>query len=128
MKIREVTVDRRIDALLVEWHQCRHGDSLAWAKRGTTSPGTDYVAPGHHDWANGAADARAEKQRIAGICMAAEAVPKPWFYALQTNARHLAKGVLIWPSFIATDEREVLLLEARNKFAAEVLRRKETIG
>jgi hypothetical protein len=135
IRIRGTTLEERLDGLLIEWHEFTSSYRLGSGHRAAASVTRDYATPTHHDWRNGAEEARAERLRMHGICQAMDAVPvnpRPWRYALQAQAKQLATGARGPLSSILLpeddDEMAVLLLEARNKFAAEVMRRKETIG
>jgi hypothetical protein len=85
------------------------------------------------DWANGAADDRADRLRLEAINQCMDLVPnapRRWRTALEFHARNLSHGLTVWysPVLPATrEERDVLILEARNKLLNE-LRRKDLIG
>ena len=128
-RVREVTLDGLIDALLIEWHQYRAGYQLSVGHRSASVTTQDYQTPGHHDWKNGAADERAEKYRSRSLCEAVDAVPnepQPWHTTLVLEAHNLAAGVRVWSSSRLPqdpEELDVLRLEARTRFAVEAKRR-----
>jgi len=135
IRMREPSVDDRIDQLLIEWHQHVSGYRHTAGHRATASSGGDsYQTPTHHDHRNGAEDARAEQLRVRGICEAMDAVRdrnRLHFYALQAEAHRLATGHAVWSVAVLPpnrEERRVLVQEARNAFAREIIKRKDTIG
>jgi hypothetical protein len=85
------------------------------------------------DWANGAADDRADRLRLEGINQCMDSCPtrrtagaRRWSSTRATSHAHMT----VWysPVLPATrEERDVLILEARNKLLNE-LRRKDLIG
>jgi hypothetical protein len=122
-------VDREIDCLLIEWHEFTRGYSYGKGYRASDSTSQDYRAPSHHDWRNGAEDARAERLRGQTLCECMDSipnVPERWRTALETQARNLSTGYAVWTSPVlprTQEEREILLMEARTKLLIELRRR-----
>lgn len=121
-------MDLRIDALLILWHQHRSSYRFASGYAGRDSTCRDYRSPGHWDWQNGATDARADAIEAQGVEDAANRVPnapKRWNTALTFEARNLATGYAVWGSPVLPrdpEERAILVLEARNLLARELIR------
>lgn len=120
-------VDIKLDHYLIGWYEYRRGYRFARGHKGASVTGS-YQAPGHWDWKNGAADARAEelvnKQVDEAIGRIPNA-PEPWRTALEFEAMNLATGAHVWISPRLPKEREareVLVLEARNKLLLELRR------
>lgn len=129
----ERTLDKVLDGLLIAWFE--HFRAYTLNKGHSTASATtiDYRTPGHHDWKNGAADERAEDLLVRGVDRAMQRVPNEphrWRTALEFQARNLHGRLAVWSSPVlpATKaERDVLLLEARNRLVIE-LKREGTIG
>jgi hypothetical protein len=129
------SIDQQLDAMLTDWfeHYRHYTYGTGQGHRSASSTTQDYRTPAHLDWFNGAADERAEKIRLEGINECMDQVPNAphrWRTALEFHARNLYAHITVWysPVLPATrEEREVLILEARNKLLAE-LRRKDLIG
>jgi hypothetical protein len=127
-------LDQLLNALLIEWYEWFSSYQLT---RGNRTNGTgvtqDYRAPGHMDWWNGAADQRADNLQVRQVDAAIHRIPnnpERWRTALEFQARNLAQRSAIWSSpLLPADKatRDVLLLEARNRFALE-LRKDGVIG
>jgi hypothetical protein len=120
--------DLRLDELLILWHRHRAGYQFSSGYSGSDSTCRDYRTPGHWDWQNGAADARADAITAKGVEDAAALVPnqpKRWNTALAFEARNLASGAAVWTSPVLPrdpEERAILVLEARNMLARELMR------
>lgn len=130
--VREPTLDERIDGWLVEWHEHRAGYRVEKGHR-TAAVGSGaehYSTPTHMDWWNGAHEEQYDKNRARAIedaMVAVRAVNKAWFLGLQAQARCLATNVCVWlvPGLPRDlPELDVLLQEARNRFARECIARK----
>jgi len=130
---RELTPDTMLDGVLVEWYGYFRGYKYGTGQGHRTASATtqDYRTPGHRDWANGAADERADRLWLEAINGCVMAIPNPperrWRTALEFNARNLSQGLTVWYSPIlppTREERDVLILEARTKLLVE-LRRKD---
>lgn len=122
------TVDERLDGLLADWHEWRARYQLNAGHRSASPTTQDHRTPAHMDWWNGAEDARAEQEQMRTFDRAIGSIPNephPWRLALEFNARNLAARITVWysPRLPATrEERDVLLLEARNKLLLELRR------
>lgn len=120
---REPTIDERLDGLLIDWYEhfrgYRYGTGAGHRSESATT--ADYRTPGHMDWANGAADERADRLMLESMNECIEKIPNAperWRTALEFNARNLHQGITVWysPVLPATkEERDVLILEARNR-------------
>ena len=95
---------------------------------GTDSTCRDYRSPGHWDWKNGAADAKAEDMQVKAVDEAIERIPNTperWKTALEICAMNLHSGAAVWVSPMLPknrEEREILLTEARTKLLVELRR------
>lgn len=128
VKVAAPTLDELIDSLLIEWHEFyrgyRYGTGAGYHSGGSHG----YEAPTHHDWHNGAADARADRLRVEGIDKAMQAVPnhpEQHRLALEWQAKnlHSGSGALDAIALPVGELREILLIEARNMFITELRRR-----
>jgi hypothetical protein len=123
----------KIDRLLADWHQWRRSYRFTRGFSGSDGTCRDYRAPGHWDWKNGAADAKADEMEMRAVDEAIERVPNTphrWKTALEFHAMNLHSGCAVWTSPVLPKtraEREVLLLEARNMLLVE-LRRAGALG
>lgn len=129
--VREPTLDDRIDGWLRDWHDYRATYRLGKGHRATASSGADsYSTPTHHDWWNGAHEEQRDRARDRALDDAMEAVRlvnRQWFLGLQAQARCYATGVCVYlvPGLPRElPELDVLLQEARNRFARECIARK----
>ena len=110
--------DSVLNDLLERWHVWKSGyrGQRSW---GTASPTCRGAQSGMlYDRENGALDASIENTIMRGFDETVGRVAQPWNTALQLQARNLATGYEVWHSPRlpeSRDEREVLLLEARNK-------------
>ena len=120
------TLDERLDGLLAEWHDWRQRYNLNAGHRAASATTQDHRSPGYMDWWNGAAEARADDLLIRQVDAAIARIPNephPWRLAIEFQARNLAQRITVWysPRLPPTrDERDVLLLEARNKLLLEL--------
>lgn len=121
-------VDAELNDLLSRWHEYRHGYRAARGHSGANAACRDAGSGSAWDWLNGAEDARAEQQIMRGVDAAVERVPdepRHWRTAIQFEARNLHSGAAVWLSNrLPRDrgEREVLVLEARNRLLLELRR------
>ena len=121
-------IDFKLDRILVEWHVWRRGYRLTRGYSGTDSTCRDYRSPGHWDWKNGAADAKAEDMQVKAVDEAIERipnVPERWKTSLEFNAMNLHSGAVVWVSPMlpkSREEREILLTEARTMLLVELRR------
>ena len=126
-------LDRRLDELLMLWHRHHKSLSMAVGYAAHDSTCRDYRAPTHFDWANGAAQARADSLEAEAVDAAMEKIPNSpqrWNTALAFEARNLCSGAAVWTSPVLPrhkEELEVLVLEARNMLLIE-LRRAGVMG
>ena len=114
-------IDTELDDLLAMWYRWQSAYRLARGHAGRSSTCADYRAPTHYDWANGATEARMDELLARAVGEAVDCVPntpRRWRTALEFHARNLVSGAVVWTSPVLPqdrDERDVLLLEARNK-------------
>lgn len=128
--IPQRTLDTQLDALLIEWYEFQRGYMMTRGFTSDTRTTGAFKAPGHMDWANGAADERATALQVQAVDEAIHKIPnedpKRWRTALEFNARNLYYRISVWysPVLPATkEERDLLLLEARNKLALALIAR-----
>jgi len=126
-------IDFKLDRLLVEWYEWRRSYRLARGYSGSDATCRDYRSPGHWDWKNGAAAARADEMQVKAFDEAMDLVPnhpERWRTALEFQAMNLHSGRAVWSSPVLPqnrEERQVLLIEARNLLLVE-LRRGGIVG
>jgi hypothetical protein len=121
-------LDWTVDDLLIRWH---HWRSCYKAIRGFSASDAscqDHSSNTHWDWWNGAADERAEDERMRGVDRAIERIPntpRRWLTAIEFEARNLSCGARVWSSPVLPKdpaELDVLRMEARNKLMSEFRR------
>lgn len=126
-------IDFIVDGLLATWYAWRREYKMTRGYSGRDGTCRDYRAPGHWDWKNGAAEARADDLVVHAVDRAIDRipnVPQRWNTAIQFEAMNLHSGAAVWTSpMLPRDkaERDVLVLEARNRLLVE-LRREGVIG
>ena len=127
-------VDVQLDALLADWYEHCQGYQHTRAYGSGAPSAQEYRAPGYMDWKNGAADDRANALVVAQVDAAVQRLPNPegarYRTAIEFYARNLVRKITVWysPYLPATrEERDVLILEARNKLLLE-LRKDGVIG
>ena len=126
-------IDFLLDSLLSDWFAWRRSYKMTRGYAGQDATCRDYRSPGHWDWKNGAADARAEDLVVKAVDRAIDRVPNTperWNTALQFVAMNLHSGAAVWSSPMLPqnkDERAVLILEARTKLLVE-LRKDGVVG
>ncbi len=77
------------------------------------------------DWQNNIESELVDKRIMQGFDAAIQRIPQPWLTALQFEARNLAVRHQVWvsPRLPANrEERELLILEARNRLLKELAR------
>lgn len=117
-------LDAKIDELLTVWHNRSSGYSFV-AGYASASPMFRDVKSNwsYHDRSNGVVtdvDDRSLVRAIGSAIMAVPNDPEPWRTCLMLEARNLALGLSVWSSArlpADREEREVIRLEARVKFA-----------
>lgn len=123
--------DAELNDLLSRWHEYRHGYRAARGHSGSNAACRDAGSGSAWDWINGAEEARAEQQIMRGVDAAVERVPdepRHWRTAIHFEARNLHSGAAVWLSPHLPQnraEREVLVMEARNRLMLEL--RKEGV-
>lgn len=117
--------DAELNDLLSRWHDYRNGYKHTRGHR-SDAVFRDAGSGSAWDWLNGAEDARAEQQIMRGVDAAVERVPdepRHWRTAIHFEARNQYLGVSVWTSLRLPQnraEREVLVLEARNRLLLEL--------
>jgi hypothetical protein len=120
--------DIKLDWLLAAWHEWRRGLRYAERAHRAATVTNNYRAPGHHDWSNGAADAKADEMVNKQIDQSVQRLPNEphrWRTAIEFEARNLSTGHSVWRSpYLPADQEElaVLILEARSKLMLELRR------
>lgn len=118
-------LDLKLDLLLRAWHAYRQSYRATRGHQAATVTG-EYRTPGHFDYSNGAADARADDLVDKAVDQAIQRMPnepRRWRTAIEFEAMNLCSGYAVWFSpYLPKDkgEREVLVLEARNKLMREL--------
>lgn len=118
-------VDVKLDLLLIAWHEFRMNYRFGRGHQ-AASVTREYKAPGHFDWSNGAADAKADDivdRQVDQCIQRIPNEPQPWRLALEFEAKNLATMASVWvsPRLPADVEaRQVLILEARNMLMREL--------
>lgn len=119
-------IDYRLDGLLRDWHAWRGKYRYTRGHAAVDSTCRDYRAPGHWDWQNGAADARADDLVMRAVEESVSRVPntpEPWRTAIEFHAANLGAGARVWSSpRLPADPTTaaVLLLEARTRLLREM--------
>ena len=114
-----------LSGLLADWH--------IWSTHTADRAGLPGRAAGfgqsrsnsQYDWFNGVESEMVDKRIMQGFDAAIQRVPQPWLTALQFEARNLAVRYQVWtsPRLPADrEERELLILEARNMLLRELAR------
>jgi hypothetical protein len=126
-------LDFKLDRLLAEWYSWRRTYRLTKGYSSSDSTCRDHRAPGHWDWWNGAAAAKADEMQVKQVDEVIDRIPnapRRWKTALEFEAMNLHSGRAVWTSPMLPqnyEERQVLILEARNMLLLE-LRRDGVIG
>jgi hypothetical protein len=120
-------IEYELDELLSMWFLWQKTYSPTRGFSGRDGTCRDYRSPGHWDWKNGAADARADDLVVRAVDVAIGRIPnmpQPWNTALQMEARNCATGNVVWssPRLPKGEELEVLVREARNMLLRELRR------
>lgn len=114
-----------LSGMLADWHRyCQHTSE----KHGFAGKAAGFGqsrSNSQYDWQNGVEDEMVDRRIMQGFDASIQRVPQPWFTALQFEARNLAVRYQVWSSpRLPTnrEEREVLILEARNRLLRELAR------
>lgn len=115
--------DYILNGLLVDWHHyCQHTAQRA-GYPGKSAGFGQSRSNSQFDWENNIESELVDRRIMQGFDAAIQRIPQPWLTALQFEARNLAVRHQVWSSpRLPTDrqEREVLILEARNKLLKEL--------
>lgn len=127
-------VDAKLDGLLIDWYDFHRRYTLNVGHSSTSATTKDHRSAGYMDWRNGAEDDRADVLVLKAVDNAMHRIPNehPRRYrtALEFNARNLYYRLSVWYSAAlpgTREERDVLVLEARNMLLLE-LRREGVMG
>lgn len=117
-------IDHLLNGLLADWH--------LWSRpvrvegyAGRAAGFGQSRSNSQFDWENGLESDMVERRIMEGFDNAAQRVPQPWLTALQFEAKNLAVRHQVWASpRLPADmkERDLLILEARNKLIKELAR------
>lgn len=122
----DLKLDFILNGLLADWFVWRRQYKMTRGYSSRDSTSRDYRTPGHWDWQNGAADAKADDLVMRAFDKCVERVPNHphlWNTALQYEAMNIHAGAAVWSSPRLPrdpDERAVLVLEARNMLMVEL--------
>lgn len=115
----------QLSQMLADWHE--------WSKHTASRSGLPGKAAGfgssrsnsQYDWSNNIESDLVDKRIMQGFDQAVNRIPQPWHTALQFEARACAYGSTAWSSPRIPhnkDEREAMVLLARNKLLKELER------
>ena len=114
-----------LSGMLADWHNYSRHTSEKHGFAGKAAGFGQSRSNSQYDWQNGVEDEMVDRRIMQGFDAAIQRVPQPWFTALQFEARNLAVRYQVWSSpRLPTNraEREVLILEARNRLLRELAR------
>lgn len=114
-----------LNGLLADWHNWCHHTSDRAGPAGKSAVFGESRSNSQYDWENGLESEAIDRRIMQGFDAAIQRIAQPWLTALQFEARNLAVGYQVWASpRLPTDpnEREILILEARNKLLKELAR------
>ena len=114
-----------LSSMLADWHNWSHHTRERSGPPGKAPVFGQSRSNSQYDWENGLESDAIDRRIMQGFDNAAQRVPQPWLTALQFEARNLAVGYEVWTSpRLPADpqEREVLILEARNRLLKELAR------
>lgn len=114
-----------LSGMLADWHRyCLHS-AHKYGYAGKAAGFGQSRSNSQYDWQNGVEDEMVDRRIMEGFDAAINRVEQPWFTALQFEAKNLAVGYVVWVSPrlpVDREEREVLILEARNRLLRELAR------
>jgi hypothetical protein len=114
-----------LSGMLADWHRYSQHTSEKHGFAGKAAGFGQSRSNSQYDWQNGVEDEMVDRRIMQGFDAAIQRVPQPWFTALQFEARNLAVRYQVWTSpRLPTNraERDVLILEARNRLLRELAR------
>lgn len=112
-----------LSGLLADWHTWSRHTAHRSGYPGKAACFGQSRSNSQYDWQNGHESAAVDRMVMQGFDAAIQRIPQPWLTALQFEARNLAVRHQVWtsPRLPANrEEREVLILEARNKLLKEL--------
>jgi hypothetical protein len=114
-----------LSGMLADWHQWSQHTAHKAGFAGRAAGFGQTRSNSQFDWENGVESDLVDKRIMEGFDAAIQRIPQPWLTALQFEARNLVARHSVWSSPrlpIDKQEREVLILEARNKLLKELAR------
>lgn len=112
-----------LSGLLADWHLWSQHTADRAGYAGKAACFGQSKSNSQYDWENGVEDDMVDRRIMQGFDAAIQRVAQPWFTALQFEARNLAVRHQVWASPrlpVNRQEREVLILEARNRLLLEL--------
>lgn len=112
-----------LSGMLADWHNWSRHTAQRSGFAGRAAGFGQCRSSSQYDWETGVESDLVDKRIMEGFDAAIQRVPQPWLTALQFEARNLAVRHQVWvsPRLPANrEEREVLILEARNKLLKEL--------
>lgn len=114
-----------LSGLLADWHQWSRHTAQRSGLPGRAAGFGQSRSNSQFDWENGLEAEMVDRRIMEGFDAAIQRVPQPWLTALQFEARNLVTGYNVWTSPrlpVNREERDVLILEARNRLLKELAR------
>ena len=112
-----------LSGLLADWHQWSTHTAQRSGLPGKAAGFGQSRSNSQYDWANNIESDRVDRLIMEGFDASIQRIEQPWLTALQFEARNLAVRYQVWssPRLPANrQEREVLILEARNRLLREL--------
>lgn len=112
-----------LSGLLADWHHWCHHTSHRAGHAGKAAVFGQSRSNSQYDWENGLESEAIDRRIMQGFDASINRIPQPWLTALQFEARNLAVRHQVWVSPRLPqdrEEREVLILEARNRLLKEL--------
>jgi hypothetical protein len=115
-----------LSGMLADWHHyCDLKGRRVGGLPGKAAGFGQSRSNSQFDWENGLESELVDKRIMQGFDAAINRIPQPWLTALQFEARNLAVRYQVWVSPrlpTNVEERELLILEARNRLLKELAR------
>jgi hypothetical protein len=114
-----------LSSMLADWHiYCHHtADRAGYA--GKAAVFGQSRSNSQYDWSNNIESEMVDRRIMQGFDAAVQRLEQPWHTAICFEARNLAVRYQVWASPrlpVDAEEREILILEARNKLLKELAR------
>jgi hypothetical protein len=114
-----------LNGLLADWHNWSHHTSDRAGPAGKSAVFGQSRSNSQYDWENGLESDAIDRRIMQGFDAAVQRLEQPWHTAICFEARNLAVRYQVWTSPrlpVNREEREILILEARNKLLKELAR------